>query len=215
MLWNACKIKISKNCQILKILFRAIRQKRRGQIMGVKLKHIESTFRQQNRPLLNFIRKHLPLDQAEDVLQDVFTQLFTGYEEIRSFESLSSWLYKTAMNRIIDLKRKKKPDLLSDKKVSSGTEQEFLYLEDILPALSNGPEEELFSNIIWKEINEALDELPEDQREVFVLHEFENRSFKEISQITGEKINTLISRKRYAVLYLREKLNELYQQLKN
>ena len=125
-------------------------------------------------------------------------------------------MYKTATNRIIDLKRKKNPDLLGDKKVlqaNSGT-NEFLYIEDILPAFSDDPEEEFFRKAIWDEVVEALDELPEEQREVFVLHEFEDRSFNEISTITGEKVNTLISRKRYAVLYLREKLNEMYEQLK-
>lgn len=185
--------------------------------MGDKEKHIEITFRQQNKRLLHFIRKYLTIEQAEDVLQDVFTQLFTGYEKIRSLENLSSWLYKTAMNRIIDMKRKKRTVLLGDQKIttSSNSEQKFIYLEDILPAYSNGPEEELFRKLIWEEITEALDELPQEQREIFVLHEFEDRSFKEIEQITGEKINTLISRKRYAVLYLRNKLNELYYQLKN
>ena len=184
--------------------------------MENKAIHIDNTFRQHNKKLLNFIRKSLPLEQAEDVLQDVFTQLFNGYEQIRSIENLTSWLYKTATNRIIDLKRKKNPDLLGDKKVlqdDSGTNA-FLYIEDILPAFSNDPEEEFFRKAIWNEILEALDELPEEQKEIFVLHEFEDRSFKEISTITGEKINTLISRKRYAVLYLREKLQEMYEQLK-
>lgn len=181
--------------------------------MADKAEHIESTFRKQQKPLLNFIRNYLAMDEAEDVLQDVFLQLFTGYEQIRSFENLSSWLYKTARNRVIDLKRKKKPEPLSDKKIFNGSDQEVLYLEDILPTLSDGPEDDLFKKIIWEKVNEALEELPEEQREVFVLHEFEDRSFKEISEITGEKLNTLISRKRYAILYLRETLNELYQQL--
>ncbi len=181
--------------------------------MTEKTENIENTFKAQNKPLLNFIRKYLSLDESEDVLQDVFVQLFTGYEQIRSLEHLSSWLYKTAMNRIIDLKRKKKPGLLNDKRVNNTEEQEALYLEDILPSLSDGPEEDLFRALVWEKINEALDELPEEQREVFILHEFEDRSFKEISEITGEKTNTLLSRKRYAVLYLREKLIELHKEL--
>lgn len=181
----------------------------------VKTEHVEQAFRQQNKSLLRYIRKHVPLEQAEDVLQDVFIQLFTSYEQIRSVENISSWLYKTAINRIIDLKRKKKPDLFTDKEIkSSKSDDDILYLEDILPTLNDGPEEDFFRKIIWQEIEEALDELPEEQREVFVLHEFENRSFQEITRITGEKQNTLISRKRYAVLYLREKLKELYEQLK-
>jgi len=96
---------------------------------------------------------------------------------------------------------------------SNGSNQEILYIEDILPTLSDGPKEDLFKKIIWEKVTETLEELPDEQREVFVLHEFEDRSFKEISEITGEKINTLISRKRYAILYLRENLNELYEQL--
>jgi len=179
--------------------------------------HIENTYRQQGPKLLNFIRKSLPLEQAEDVVQDVFTQLFNGYEKIRSIENITSWLYKTATNRIIDLKRKKKPDLLNDKKTLKNVaaeDQEDLYIEDILPSYSDDPEQELFRQAIWQEIMDGLEELPEEQKEVFVLHEFEDRSFKEISIITGEKVNTLISRKRYAVLYLREKLFDLYEQLK-
>lgn len=185
--------------------------------MENKVLHIDNTYRLLNKKLLNFIKKSLPLEQAEDVLQDVFTQLFNGYEQIRSIENISSWLYKTATNRIIDVKRKKNPDLLGDQKVlqPDNGANELLYIEDILPALSDGPEEELFRKAIWEEIMEALDDLPEDQKEVFVLHEFEDHSFNEISRITGEKVNTLISRKRYAVLYLREKLNEMYKQLKN
>lgn len=185
--------------------------------MESKQIHIDTTYRQQKSRLLNFIRKSLPMEQAEDVLQDVFTQLFSGYGQIRSIEHLSSWLYKTATNRIIDLKRKNKPDLFSDKKALHPglyEEEDNLYLEDILPAYSDDPEEELFRKVIWEEIMGGLAELPPEQKEVFVLHEFEDRSFNEISRITGEKVNTLISRKRYAVLYLREKLNDLYQQLK-
>ncbi len=184
--------------------------------MENKTIHIDHTYRQQNKKLLNFIKKSLPLEQAEDVLHDVFTQLFNGYEQIRSIENLTSWLYKTATNRIIDIKRKKSPDLLADKKIyqSDSGENEILYIEDILPAFSDDPEYELFRKAIWEEIIEALEELPVEQREVFTLHEFEDRSFNEISVLTGEKVNTLISRKRYAVLYLREKLNDLYEQLK-
>lgn len=181
--------------------------------MTEKLEHIDSTFRQQSRRLFNYIRRQVTVEQAEDVLQDVFAQLFTGYDQLRTIENVTSWLYKTARNRIIDLKRKKKPDLLADKKVLQKYGEDILLLEDILPALNDGPEEKLFQQAIWNEISEALDELPEEQREVFILHEFEDRSFKEIETITGEKINTLISRKRYAVLYLRERLNDLYEQL--
>lgn len=185
--------------------------------MTNKEAHIDHAYRQQNKKLLHFIRRSLPLDQAEDVLQDVFMQLFSGFDQIRSLEGLTSWLYKTATNRIIDVKRKKKPALFSDRNVlhEHAEEGAVLFMEDILPELSDDPEEQLFRKAIWQEIIEALDELPEEQKEVFVLHEFDDYSFNEISKITGEKLNTLISRKRYAVLYLREKLNEMYNQLKH
>lgn len=181
--------------------------------MKNKTTHIDSVYRQQNKKLLGFIMKSLPVEQAEDVLHDVFARFFVSYDSIRDIENVTSWLYKTATNRIIDLKRKKMPDLLQDKQIRTG-EEEVLFIEDVLPAFSDDPEEELFHKVIWDEIIEGLEEMSEEQKEVFVLHEFEDRSFIEISKITGEKVNTLISRKRYAVLHLREKLNELYKQLK-
>lgn len=176
---------------------------------------VADTYKKEQKRLLNFVRKYLPLAEAEDVLHDVFLQLSLGIGQLRSVESISSWLFKTAMNRIIDLKRKKKPELLENVKSVKNNDGEVLWLEDILPALSGSPDYELMRSVIWSEIEEALDELPLEQKEVFVLHEFEGRSFNEIHQITNEKVNTLISRKRYAVNYLRFKLNYLYKQLKS
>jgi len=175
---------------------------------------VAKTYRKEQKRLLNFVRRFLPLEEAEDVLQDVFMQLSVGYAQVRSIESISSWLFKSAMNRIIDLKRKKKPELLENINSGGGDGEEVLRLEDILPALSGGPDDELMRSVIWGEIEEALDELPPEQREVFILHEFEDRTFREIQKITGEKLNTLISRKYYAISYLRFKLNNLYNQLK-
>ncbi|WP_282038221.1 RNA polymerase sigma factor [Saccharicrinis aurantiacus] len=185
--------------------------------MSSKNNYIESSYNGQKNKLLNFIKKALPLDQAEDVLQDIFIQLFNGFEQIETLDNISSWLYRTANNRIIDLKRKKKPELLSDKSADrkADGEDEKLFIEDILPASTGNPDDELFRKAIWDEILEALDELPEEQREVFILHEFEDYSFKQISDQTGEKVNTLISRKRYAIVYLRERLNEMYELLKD
>jgi RNA polymerase sigma factor (sigma-70 family) len=185
--------------------------------MQDKKSNIEDTFRKQAKKLKGYIRKFVPAEVAEDILQDIFTRLIIGYEEIRNIESLTSWLYKSASNRIIDFRKKKKPGLLNDLKIvnSPVNEDELLYLEDVLPAFSDNPEDEMFRKDIWDSIMETLDELPTEFREVFVLHEFEDMSFREIEKITGEKINTLISRKHYAVLYLRERLDELYQQLKN
>jgi RNA polymerase sigma factor (sigma-70 family) len=177
--------------------------------------HVEQTYKEQKGKLLGFIRKSLPLEQAEDIMQDVFMQFYSAWDQIKSLESTSSWLYRTATHKIIDSKRKKKPDLFGDKVApgNSDSEGELLYLEDILPSLSDDPENELFRQVIWDGILEALDELPKEQKDVFVQHEFEDLSFERISVITGEKVNTLISRKRYAVLFLRERLNEIYNVL--
>jgi RNA polymerase sigma factor (sigma-70 family) len=177
--------------------------------------HVEQTYNEQKGKLLGFIRKSLPLEQAEDVMQDVFLQFYSAWDQLKSLESASSWLYRTATHKIIDSKRKKRPDLFGDK-IAPGigdSEGEMLYLEDILPSLSDDPEDEFFRQVIWDGIMEALDELPQEQKDVFVQHEFEDLSFEKISAKTGEKVNTLISRKRYAVLFLRERLNEIYNVL--
>jgi RNA polymerase sigma factor (sigma-70 family) len=175
---------------------------------------IEETVKRTRGRLFNFIRKNVGDAEAEDILQDVFTQFVVGYDEIRSFEGMSSWLFTTARNRITDLFRKKKPIPFSDRKIDQKDGEDGpLSLEDILPDLSSMPDEEYFRSVIWEAVNEALDELPEEQRNVFVWHEFEDQSFKEIAQKTGETVNTLLSRKRYAVLHLRTKLEELYTEI--
>lgn len=179
-------------------------------------RHIEQVFEKDGRRLLSFIRNRIPNEEeAKDILQDVFFQLISVEDAIRTIDNLSAWLYKVARNKIIDRTRKKKPDLFSDKqfKTDKVEEEEMLMLESILPALSPDPEDEFMRSVIWNAIEEALMELPPEQREVFTLHEFEDKSFKEIALLTGEGINTLISRKHYAVLYLREQLQDLYNQL--
>jgi RNA polymerase sigma factor (sigma-70 family) len=165
--------------------------------------------------LLGFIRQQVRSDEdAEDILQDVLYQFTRGFEDIRSTERITSWLFTVTRNRITDYYRKKKPDSFSDKQVISKEEDGApLMLEDILPALTRDPEDEMMRDMIWEEIDSALDEMPEEQRDVFIWNEFEDRSFKEISAATGEGINTLLSRKRYAILFLRKKLKELYNQL--
>ena len=165
--------------------------------------------------LLGFISKHIRnIEDAEDILQDVLYQFLRGFEDIRSTERITSWLFTVARNRITDYYRKKKPEPFSDKQLMGREEDGApLMLEDILPALTRDPEDEMMTHMIWDSIDRALDEMPEDQRDVFIWNEFEDRSFKEISVMTGEGINTLLSRKRYAVLFLRRKLRELYNQL--
>lgn len=179
--------------------------------------YVENLVRKEQGRLLGFIRKRVSSEEdARDILQDVYFQLSAGFDDIRSVSSLTSWLFTAARNRIIDLSRKKKPELLADIKVSaSDSEEGPLMLEDILPSLSGNPEEELMRGVIWETIEACLKRLPAAQRDVFVLNEFEELSFKEISELTGEGVPTLLSRKRYAVTTLREQLTPLYNQIKN
>jgi RNA polymerase sigma factor (sigma-70 family) len=174
----------------------------------------EVTNREKGR-LLGFIRQQVrSYEDAEDILQDVLYQFLRGFDDIRSTERITSWLFTVTRNRITDYYRKKKPESFSDKQVVSREEDGApLMLEDILPALTRDPEDEMMRDMIWEAIDRALDEMPEEQRNVFIWNEFEDKSFKEISDITGEGVNTLLSRKRYAILFLRKKLKELYDQL--
>ena len=177
---------------------------------------IGAVYKDERQRLLGYIRNRIPDKvEAEDILQDVFYQLTIGFRDIRRIETLTAWLYKVADNRITDLFRKKKPVRINYSDNAKEDDDGPLSLEEILPSLGSTPEEEEIKELIWDTIEETLAELPEEQRDVFVANEFEDMSFKEISEKTGIGINTLISRKRYAVLALREKLTELYNLLKN
>ena len=177
---------------------------------------IGAVYKDERKRLLSYIRNRIPdRVEAEDILQDIFYQLTVGFNDIRRIESLTAWLYKVADNRITDLFRKKKPVSISYSENAKNDEDGPLTLEEILPSLWSTPEDEDVKELIWEAIEETLSELPEEQRSVFVATEFDELSFKEISAKTGIGINTLISRKRYAVLALRERLNELYKLLKN
>jgi RNA polymerase sigma factor (sigma-70 family) len=177
---------------------------------------IGTVYRDERQRLLGYIRNRIPDKmEAEDILQDVFYQLTIGFNEIRRIEALTAWLYKVADNRITDLFRKKKTARINFKENKANGEDGPLSLEEILPSLGTTPEDEEIKEMIWEAIEDTLSELPEEQRDVFVANEFEDMSFKEISEKTGIGINTLLSRKRYAVLALRENLNELYNLLKN
>jgi len=179
--------------------------------------YLSEIVKKEQTRLFGFIRRRVSDEtDAMDIMQDVFYQLTVGFNDIRSVERITSWLFTVAKNRIVDHFRKKKPATFSSIKINheKGHDQDQpLMLEDILPALTRDPEDEYMRNVIWNAIEEALSELPEEQREVFILNEFEDMSFNEISEQTGVGINTLLSRKRYAVLYLRGKLKELYNQL--
>lgn len=177
---------------------------------------IGAVYKEERKRLLGYIRKRIPERvEAEDILHDVFYQLTVGFNDIRRIENLTTWLYKVADNRIIDLFRKRKSVNISYSENSKNDEDGPLTLAEILPSLGSTPEDNEIKELIWEAIEETLSDLPQKQRSVFVANEFEDMSFKEISEKTGIGINTLISRKRYAVLALRERLNELYKLLKN
>lgn len=175
----------------------------------------KTVLKEQNR-LFNFIKRSVgDIEDARDILQDVFYQFTASYDQIRSTGRATSWLYTVARNRIIDLFRKKKPIAMSEIKIAGQNpdNEEMLSIEDILPGLANLPDSEAYYNMLWDELENAIEELPEKQKDVFVMHEFEGKSFNEISEITGDPINTLISRKRYAVIYLRERLREFFKEI--
>jgi RNA polymerase sigma factor (sigma-70 family) len=171
----------------------------------------EAVKREQSR-LRNFIRRRVPDSRdAEDILQDVFYELVEANRLLMPIEHVTGWLFRVARNRIIDLFRKKKTESFSDAAVAD-EDDEMLQLEDLLPSPDAGPEALYARNVLLEELELALDELPEEQREVFVAHELEGYSFKEIAAETGVSVNTLLSRKRYAVLHLRERLQSIYDE---
>jgi RNA polymerase sigma factor (sigma-70 family) len=174
----------------------------------------EVVTREQSR-LRNFIRRRVPDPRdAEDILQDVFYELVEANRLLMPIEHVTGWLFRVARNRITDLFRKKKPESFSDTAVeqNDGDDDELRYLEDLLPSPDAGPEALYARNLLLDELDLAFDELPEEQRAVFVAHELEGRSFKEMAAETGVNVNTLLSRKRYAVLHLRERLQNIYDE---
>jgi len=172
----------------------------------------EAINREQTR-LRNFIRKRVPdPSDAEDILQDVFYELVQAYRLMKPVEQVTAWLFRVARNRITDLFRKKKPELSTEAPVAFTEEGEALRLEDLLPSPNAGPEAAYARNVLLDELDAALDELPEDQREAFIAHELLGYSFKELSTETGVSVNTLLSRKHYAVLQLRDRLHAIYEE---
>ena len=164
-----------------------------------------------SKRLLGFIRKRVNNDaDAEDILQDVFYQFVGNTQPI---EQLTSWLFTVARNKIIDRSRKHKPDLLED--IFIDNDDEDFSWTDLFFAKDNNPETEYLRNLFWETLNTALNELPEEQRSVFIQNELEGISFKDIATQTGETVNTLLSRKRYAVLHLRKRLQTLKTELLN
>jgi RNA polymerase sigma factor (sigma-70 family) len=162
--------------------------------------------------LRDFIRRRVPdPSDAEDIVQEVFYELVEANRLLMPIEHVTGWLFRVARNRITDLFRKKKPVAFSDRAVE-GEDGEMPRIEDLLPSPDAGPEALYVRGVLLDELELALDELPDEQREVFVAHEMEGRSFKELSAESGVKVNTLLSRKRYAVLHLRERLQSVHDE---
>ena len=176
---------------------------------------ISEVVKREQPRLRNFIRRRVPDPRdAEDILQDVFYKLVEANRLLMPIDHVTGWLFRVARNRIIDLFRKKQPESFSDAgAVQQDDDGELMQFEDLLPSPDAGPEALYARNLLLDELEAALDELPDEQREVFVGHELDGRSFKEMADETGVSVSTLLSRKRYAVLHLRRRLQSIYDQL--
>ncbi|HKN76247.1 MAG TPA: RNA polymerase sigma factor [Candidatus Acidoferrum sp.] len=176
-------------------------------------RQISEVVAEQRSRLHNFIRRRVPdPSDAEDIVQEVFYELVEANRLLMPIEHVTGWLFRVARNRITDLFRKKKPVTFSGAALENEA-GELLRIEDLLPSPDAGPEALYFRDVLLDELELALDELPREQREVFVAHEIEGRSFKELSAENGVSVNTLLSRKRYAVLHLRARLKSIYDEL--
>jgi RNA polymerase sigma factor (sigma-70 family) len=172
---------------------------------------IASVVRRERGRLLSFIRKRVAdAAEAEDILQEAFYELVSAYRLMQPVEQAGAWLMRVARNRIIDRFRKRRPQLLGD--IASEEEEESSALERLLPAVEDGPDVELIRELMMEQLERALAELPAEQREVFIAHELEGASFKDLSARWDVGINTLLSRKRYAVLRLQQSLREAYEE---
>ncbi|GAB4018997.1 RNA polymerase sigma factor [Spirosoma koreense] len=177
-------------------------------------RNIIETVKQYGNRLSRFIRGQVKSDEdAEDILQDVWYQL-SRVVDLDGIESMSGWLFQVARNRITDSYRRKKEDTLSDLMTPEEDDGDTNF-RDILLADVQTPEDQFFKDLFWEELMRALDELPENQRMVFVQNELEDRTLQEIADQTGENLKTIISRKRYAVQHLRKRLQKLYNELDN
>ena len=162
--------------------------------------------------LRSYIRKHVvDMEAAEDILQEVFVELVEAYRLVKPIEQVTGWMFRVAKNRIIDRFRGRKLESLSQAKYGED-DDEAVSLEDLLPSPDSGPEAAYARSVLLDEIDAALQEMPPEQRSVFIAHEWEGHSFKELSVDTGVSMNTLLSRKRYAVLYLRRRLRSIYEE---
>jgi RNA polymerase sigma factor (sigma-70 family) len=174
---------------------------------------ISEAFTREQGRLRNFIRKRVAdAGDAEDILQDVFYELVEAYRAMIPVEHTSAWLFRVARNKIVDLFRKKKPEASINGSINVSEEGESLVLEDLLPSPDAGPEAAYARAVLLEELELALDELPEEQREIFIAHEIEGISFKELAATTGLSVNTLLSQKHYAVIQLRQRLQAIHDE---
>jgi RNA polymerase sigma factor (sigma-70 family) len=181
-----------------------------GEQRSEQNRRISEVIHRERRRLFHFIRKRVDNEgDAEDILQDVFYELIEAYRLMKPVEHASAWLYRVARNRIIDRFRKKRPEA---EVPFNASEEEPLRLEDLLPSPDAGPEALFARSVLLEELEAALEELPEEQREVFIAHEMDGRSFKQIAEETGLSINTVLSRKHYAILHLRRRLEAIYKE---
>ena len=181
-------------------------------LMTEQDRQISEVIAEERSRLRNFIRKRVPNEaDVEDLLQEVFYELVEANRLLMPIEHVTGWLFRVARNRITDLFRKKRPETFSDAALEDEN-GELLQIEDLLPSPDAGPEAIYVRNMLLDELELALDELPDEQRDVFVAHEVEGRSFKELSAESGVNVNTLLSRKRYAVLHLRERLHSIHDE---
>jgi RNA polymerase sigma factor (sigma-70 family) len=181
------------------------------QITAEQNQWIAQAMEKEEPRLRNYIRKHVvDLEAAEDILQEVFCELVEAYRLVKPIEQVSGWLFRVAKNRMIDRFRGRKLESLSQPKY--GDDDVAVSLEDLLPSPDSGPEGAYARSVLLEEIEEALQEMPAEQRWVFIAHEWEGYSFKELSAESGVSVNTLLSRKRYAVLHLRRRLQSIYEE---
>jgi RNA polymerase sigma factor (sigma-70 family) len=176
-------------------------------------RRISETIAREQARLRNFIRRRVPEGvDAEDILQDVFSELVEAYRLMKPISQAGAWLFRVARNRIIDSFRKRKLEPIAERAAFEG-DGERLGIEELLPSRDGSPETAYARSVLAEELEDALEELPREQREVFIAHEVDGRSFKEIAAETGVSVNTLLSRKHYAVVHLRERLRDVYAEL--
>ncbi|ROL61715.1 RNA polymerase sigma factor [Bacteroidetes/Chlorobi group bacterium ChocPot_Mid] len=176
---------------------------------------IENLFKTDRKKFLGFIRQRVrSQEEAEDILQDVFTNVLAASRNVeKPIENIASWVFTAVRNRIIDSYRKKRAETFSDMQTPSQTDDGIDTFENFIGDYSTSPELDHLRKTIWESVQDGLQELPEEQRDVFVKNEFEGVSFREMSEDTGVNINTLLARKRYAVLHLRKRLKDIYSSL--